>query len=178
VIKRFRSGRAARAAWVGGHGLEVRGIGTARALALAGPWLVMEDAGQTLIDWVEREFERASDDVRLELADALGGLLGRLHARGIYHADLKANNVCWAPGAEPRLLDYGRVRFPLWLSRRRRVKNLAQLNAALPDLVPNALRARALECYARETGAERGLERLQRDVVRASLRRRHRWGGG
>jgi tRNA A-37 threonylcarbamoyl transferase component Bud32 len=176
-LKLHRTSRQARAAWVGGCGLEARGIEIGRPLCFAGRWLVMEDAGQTLIDWVEREFECASQPVREGLADALGGLLARLHARGIYHADLKANNVCWTPGAPARLLDYGRVRFLWRVSRRRRVKNLAQLNAALPDLVPNPLRERALVRYL-ESVAEPDPERLRRDVVRLSLRRRHRWAGG
>lgn len=178
VLKRFAGERETRAAWIAGNGLELRGIATGCPLAYAGRWLVMEDAGETLIDWVEREFARTPEPQRLELADALGALLARLHARGIYHADLKANNLCWSPGAPPRLLDYGRVRFLRRVSRRRRVKNLAQLNAALPDPVPNALRERALLRYARELGADSDLEGLRDEVVRLSLSRRHRWGGG
>ncbi len=177
VVKRHRSTREARRAWIGGHGLEMRGIPTGRAVGWAGRWLVMHDAGPTLIDRVEHDLSDVPDAQRRELAEALGDLLARLHRRGIYHADLKANNVAWTPGTGPRLIDYGRVSFGRGVARRRRVKNLAQLNAALPDSVDGALRERALDTYlARaETGDAR--ENLRRDVIAESLRRAHRWSG-
>lgn len=178
IAKRFAREADARRAWVGGNGLEVRGIATGRALAWVGPWLVMEDGGATVTDWVDGGgFAAASEAERAELARALGSLVARLHRRGVYHADLKANNVLWRPGAEPRLLDYGAVRFAASVPRRRRVKNLAQLNAALPDLVPASLREAALASYLAESGCADDPARLRRDVVTASVRRRHRWSG-
>lgn len=177
ILKEHASPRRARAAWIGGHGLEARGFATGRALAWAGRWLVMEDAGPTLIDWVDAQFARAADDVRRQMALALADLLAALHRRGVYHADLKANNIAWAPGATPRLLDYGRVRFGRRVGWRRRVKNLAQLNAALPDTVPCALREVALERYLATSGFCGDAARLRRDVIALSLRRQHRWSG-
>ena len=156
IAKRFAREAEARRAWLGGNGLEARGIATGRALAWIGPWLVMEDGGATVTDWVDGGgFAAASEAERDELSRALGSLLARLHRRGVYHADLKANNVLWRPGAEPRLLDYGAVSFAARVPRRRRVKNLAQLNAALPDLVPAALREAALATYLAESGYAR-----------------------
>jgi tRNA A-37 threonylcarbamoyl transferase component Bud32 len=177
VVKRHASVQAARAAWRNGHGLQVRGIATGRARAWAGPWLVMEDAGPDLAAWVETEFPAAPDSLRRQLAESLGELLGRLHRRGIYHADLKATNLAWHPGTPPRLLDYGRVHFARRVSRRRRVKNLAQLNAALPDSVGPALRERALDAYLEAAGTRDARDALRRDVIRASLARGHRWSG-
>jgi len=176
IVKRFRTERAARSAWIGGWGLEVRGFEPARALAWAGPWLIMEDAGATLTDWVERRFATASKAEREQLADASADLLARLHSLGVYHPDLKANNVCWSPGSVPRLLDYGGVRFGRSVSRRQRIKNLAQLNAALPDVVPGALRERALVRYLRRLGATPD-PGLRESVISLSLSRRHRWSG-
>jgi tRNA A-37 threonylcarbamoyl transferase component Bud32 len=178
IAKRHASARAARRAWIAGAGLEARGIGCARALAWAGPWLVMEDAGPTVIDWVEGAFAQAGPEERAALGDRAGELLARLHARGIYHPDLKANNVCWTPDGAPRLVDYADVRFGLRVSRRRRVKNLAQLNAALPDLVPGELRERALARYLEELGGDpTDTDRLRRQVIELSVKRRHRWSG-
>jgi tRNA A-37 threonylcarbamoyl transferase component Bud32 len=177
ILKRHGSSRAARRAWINGRGLEVRGIPAARALAWAGPWLVMEDAGPTVTDWVDKELARAADSERTELADALADLLAELHRRGVYHADLKANNFAWAPGTPPRLLDYGRVRFGRGVSTRRRLKNLAQLNAALPDSVPPALRERAFRRYVERSALRSDPARLRRRVIALSLRRAHRWHG-
>ena len=61
--------------------------------------------------------------------------------------------------------------------RRRRVKNLAQLNAALPDLVGCDWRERALDAYLEAAGGREARDPLRRDVIRASLARRHRWTG-
>jgi tRNA A-37 threonylcarbamoyl transferase component Bud32 len=177
IVKQHPTVRAARAAWRNGHGLEVRGIATGRALAWVGPWTVMQDAGADLAAWVDAEFAGSPDALRCELARALGSLLGRLHRRGIYHADLKATNLAWQPGAAPRLLDYARVHFARRVSRRRRVKNLAQLNAALPDAVGCEWRELALDAYLEASGTRDERERLRRDVIRASLHRQHRWQG-
>jgi tRNA A-37 threonylcarbamoyl transferase component Bud32 len=175
IVKQHRSQRAARSAWRNAHGLEVRGIATARALAWAGPWLVMEDAGPDLAGWVDAHWTRAPDAQRAELARALGELLGRLHRRGIYHGDLKATNLAWQPGGAVRVLDYGRVHFGRTVARRRRVKNLAQLAAALPDQVGCEWRERALDAYLDTLGSAHARARLRSDVIRASRARQHRW---
>ncbi|MFI5314681.1 MAG: phosphotransferase [Myxococcota bacterium] len=177
IAKRFERAGDARRAWIAGNGLEARGVATGSPLAWAGHWLVMADVGATLADWIDADFAESTQLERGELARALGRLLGLLHRRGIYHADLKANNVVWRPGEQPRLLDYGRVRFGAKVSRRRRVKNLAQLNAALPDAVPAELRERALAEYLAESGCRDEPASLRRDVIAESLRRAHRWTG-
>lgn len=177
IVKEHKSRRAARTAWLGAQGLESRGIRTARALAWSGRWLVMEDAGANLSDWVDTEFERAAESARLEMVQALGELLGALHRRGIYHADLKANNVVWSPGATPKLMDYGRVLFRRRVGRRQRVKNLAQLNAALPDRVSGELRLAGFAHYLRSSGFDGDAAALRDDVIALSLRREHRWSG-
>src|SRR5262249_51494430 len=125
----------------------------------------------------ETDFAKSTEFERAELYRALGGLVAALHRRGVYHADLKANNVVWRPGEPPQLLDYGRVSFARQVSRRRRVKNLAQLNAALPDAVPNALGERGLAAYLAESETGDEPAALRRDVIAESLRRAHRWSG-
>jgi tRNA A-37 threonylcarbamoyl transferase component Bud32 len=177
ILKEHARVREARAAWVGGYGLEMRGIRTGRALAWSGRWLVMEDAGSTLHDWIERHFADARDTEASELADTLGELLAALHRRGIYHADLKANNLCWSPGREPRLVDYGRVRFGRRVSTRRRIKNLAQLNAAILDSVPASLRERTLAVYAASSALRPDPASFRTAVIRESLARNHHWTG-
>ena len=104
-------------------------------------------------------------------------MLADLHRRGIYHADLKANNFTWARGSAPRLLDYGRVHFGRRVSLGRRIKNLAQLNAALPDVLPGSLRERAFRRYVARAGFRGDTEELRRRVIELSLRRDHRWSG-
>jgi tRNA A-37 threonylcarbamoyl transferase component Bud32 len=137
----------------------------------------MADGGATLFDWVERELGRAGEPERRALASRLGALVATLHRRGIYHGDLKANNVAYSSERGARLLDYGAVRFGARVGRRRRVKNLAQLNAALPDAVSAELREAALATYLAESGYADDAARLRRDVISESLRRSHLWSG-
>lgn len=177
VVKQHASARAARAAWRAGNGLEARGIATARPLAWAGPLLWMQDAGTTLSDWVDSSWRDAGDATRAACGAALAELLAALHRRGVYHADLKANNVAWRPGEPPRLLDYARVRFGRRVGWRRRAKNLAQLNAALPDPVDGPWRERAFARYAAASDVAGDAAALRDRVVAESLRRRHRWSG-
>lgn len=177
ILKEHGSPRRARTAWLGARGLESRGICTPAALACSGRWVVMEDAGLNLSDWVDAEFAKACPEAHQELARALGELLGTLHRRGIYHGDLKANNIAWSPGRPPALLDTADVRFRRRISRRRRIKNLAQLNAALPDTVPAALREAALAHYVRSSDFDGDVAALRREVIAQSLQRQHRWHG-
>jgi tRNA A-37 threonylcarbamoyl transferase component Bud32 len=177
VVKQHANVRAARNAWVAGHGLETRGIRTAQPVAWVDRWLIMEHAGGTVVEWAEACFTRASSTEQEEMMRTLADLLADLHRRGIYHADLKASNVTWSPGQPARLLDYQRVRFGIRVPQRRRSKNLAQLNAALPDIVPGPLRARGLDRYLERSEFRGDARKLRQAVIALSLRRSHRWHG-
>ena len=63
------------------------------------------------------------------------------------------------------------------MGSRRRIKNLAQLNAALPDLVPNELRERCFAHYLARSEPRADPEVLRDAVILLSLERRHRWSG-
>ena len=78
------------------------------------------------------EFADATPQERQAMADVLTTLLCDLHRRGIYHRDMKADNITWRPGEPARLLDYETVRFPRRVSFQQRMKNLSQVNSALP----------------------------------------------
>ncbi len=177
IVKAHASTRAARAAWLAGNGLEARGIATGRPLAWAGKLLLMRDAGATLADWVDAGWHAADAATRNGCGDALAELVAALHRRGIYHADLKANNVTWRPGEPPCLLDYARVHFARSVPWRRRAKNLAQLNAALPDAVDARWRERAFARYVAASELTGDAALLRARVVAQSTSRRHRWSG-
>ena len=177
VVKQHRSLRAARNAWIGGHGLEMRGIRTARPVAWLDRWLIMEDAGPNVVEWVEADFASSTPAEQEDMTRQLADLLADLHRRGIYHSDLKASNVTWSPGQPTRVLDYQRVHFGIRVSRRRRTRNLAQLNAALPDVVPGRLREQALQRYLERSGFRGQGRKLRQAVISQSLQRSHRWHG-
>ena len=60
----------------------------------------------------------------------LARLVRRMHVRGVYHRDLKANNIL-ARGDDLWVIDLDRVDFMLSVDRPERVLNLAQLNGAI-----------------------------------------------
>jgi hypothetical protein len=114
------------------------------------------------------------------VADALATLLADLHCAGIRHGDLKASHVFLTVGRrglEPRLIDLEGVRFGRRLSDRARIRELAQLNASLPDALGGALRCRAFERYRAALPFRAPAQDCLRLVVEASLARAHRWSG-
>lgn len=139
--------------------LETLGVATARPLA----WLrrrgrvfaVYEDLSRLeRIDLLARGLYAGgprAEQGRLRVASA--DWLGDLHARGIYHGDLKGANVLVRTDegrpAFP-LIDTDRVRFfSAPVDARRRVKNLAQLAASVPRSVTRPERLRWYRRYAR-----------------------------
>ncbi|MDH3518981.1 MAG: hypothetical protein OEM49_00865 [Myxococcales bacterium] len=104
---------------------------------------------------------------RRELAHAIGELVGRLHAAGFDHTDLKHSNLLVTPDRRLVLIDLdalARRQRPSW---RRRVRALGQLEAFASDLypwLPRTDRARFLHGYLQH---EPGLAECRRPLVRA-----------
>ncbi len=179
--------------WVAGNGLWQRHVDVAepRALAVLGAWpvrresfIVMEDvaAGGERFDlrslrlWGGRPLGREAARAKRGEVERLGLLVGRLHARGIYHGDLKAVNLFVRPkhGRDSFcLVDYDRVAFGAGpVSPSRRVKNLAQLAASLGDYFTRADRLRFYRSYARALpGAWDARKGLSRAVAEACARK-------
>lgn len=88
---------------------------------------------------------------RLSLARLVGDELGRMHARGVFHADLKACNLK-IDGGRLVFLDTDRVTQGSDVSREHRFKNLVQLNTSVPGKVNRGLRMACLQAYAARTG--------------------------
>ena len=116
---------------------------------------------------------------RRRFARVLGDLYRRLHTAGVYHNDLKDVNVLvrdGATGPELVLLDLERVRFGRIPGRRRRVKNLVQLERTLGRTAPAAARVRLLHAYL-GAGVDRRERRVWASVVAAAATRKERGAG-
>ncbi len=90
----------------------------------------------------------------------LAVLFRRLHDLNIYHNDLKDANILVIPGKnrEPEsivLLDLEGIRRYLKLNRRRKVKNLVQLNRTLGRHIPRSVKYLFLKYYAAGKLADR-----------------------
>jgi len=177
----FRGSPAARS-WRSGVGLRARRIGAAvpyaflerRRLGLpVASWLLLEDL------WPAEPADASELDAP-QVADALAALLAQLHRAGIRHGDLKASHVYLAagePGLSARLIDLEDVRFGGRLPDRARIRELAQLNASLPDALEGALRCRAFERYRAALPFRAPAQVCLRGIVEESLARAHRWSG-
>jgi tRNA A-37 threonylcarbamoyl transferase component Bud32 len=152
-----RGGRVLRA-WKAGNRLLARGIPVATPYAMVkttrGGFLFMEAVeGLELDRFLSRAFVEGGTEALREkwkLAEALGHLIGKLHHKGIYHADLKACNMMVMTEGEAwriKLLDYDSVRFFKNLPEGLRVKNLVQLNTSIPVDVSRCVRYRFLHAY-------------------------------
>src|SRR5262249_34053938 len=107
---------------------------------------------------------------RRALARALGELFRRLHAAGVYHNDLKDVNVLVR--GEPHrpecvLLDLEDVRCAAGVARRRRQKNLVQLERTLGRQAAATDRLRFLKAYLGEASL-----RPERRAWAEAIRRR------
>jgi lipopolysaccharide kinase (Kdo/WaaP) family protein/glycosyl transferase family 2 len=153
------------AAWAGAQALAARGFGIPelvaaiefrRAGVLRRSFFITRDvAGAVTADVRWRAIRDEPDPVerrvaRRALARALGELFRRLHEEGVYHNDLKDVNVLVTGSvAAPRcvLLDLEHVRVLRRVGRRRRVKNLVQLERTLGREAEATDRVRFLRAY-------------------------------
>lgn len=156
--------------WYNGFAVETRGIPTPRLLAVQGDRVAGEWIEGALPLW---EHLKAQGVDRALLA-TLARVVRRMHARGVFHRDLKANNVL-VRGRDVWIIDLDRVDFRE-LERDERVWNLAQLNAAVGAPATKSDRLRFFFAYA---GRNREI-RLKwkswvRDIMKRTRERKHNW---
>lgn len=112
---------------------------------------------------------------RRRLAFALGELIGRLHAAGVDHSDLKHSNLLVAGDDRYVLLDLDSLIPPRRPNWRRRVRALGQLEAYAVDLypwLPRTDRLRFLTAYLRHQPQLAPRRRELVDAVRVWVERR------
>jgi tRNA A-37 threonylcarbamoyl transferase component Bud32 len=161
----------AKRLWENAFGLETRGIPTPRLIACAGDRVAGRWVEGALPLWEHLKAHGVSRD----LVGRLARLVRRMHARGVYHRDLKANNLL-VRGDEIYVVDLDRVSFSRDVPRADRVWNLAQLNAAVGAPVTRADRLRFFFAYAgRDRSIRMTWKDWVRDVMRKTRERRHVW---
>jgi tRNA A-37 threonylcarbamoyl transferase component Bud32 len=112
---------------------------------------------------------------RRSFVRALGGAVGRMHAKGIFHGDLRPGNVlARKEGDNWRIffLDNERTRKFQRIPEQLRLKNLVQINMFEPGEVSNTDRMRFFRKYWAEN-KESGLEKaaLIKKVLKETARR-------
>lgn len=131
---------------------------------------------KTIADyWREDLLDRKGTEGQLRrrrVATKLARLFKSLHERKIYHNDLKAANILAfdkGPAAEEilNLIDLQGVRKCYYLSRRRRIKNLAQINRTLGNHLTPKEKLTFLQAYVGDGIFAR---RKKRHLVRSILK--------
>lgn len=179
---RFRRSKGLRA-WVGGHGLWVRGIASIRPLALAErrdgfsqfeSFLLMETLanGQELDRYILGGFRDHGEKRRFirSFAEWTSGL----YDKGIYHRDMKTCNILVSEqgdGWEFRLLDLEDVRFGHRVGEGRFFKNLLELNTSTPRTITRTDRLRFYRACLRRHPVVRDSKRFLKRLSVESQRR-------
>lgn len=172
--------------WKNTHRLMYRHVRTPKLHALVqqsgrtilvGEWL--PDA-RPLFDYIKERFPALDFEARDAFVYKLARFVRHIHEAGVFHKDLKANNVLvreLSDGApEFYLIDLDRVAFGEEVDLDDRILNLAQLNAAVAVPVTRTERARFYRYYA---GWSRTLNTKRKqiiaDVMKITKARKHLW---
>lgn len=164
---------AALRTWRNAHGLYIREIPIARHDACG-----VNGTGWVMGEWLEAlPLKEALEQTaqRREMIFRVARLVRRMHGRGVFHKDLKANNVL-VRGLEPFVIDLDRIAFSLDVADDDRILNLAQLNAAVGPPVTRTDRLRFFRWYC---AYDRRFWKKRKDWVRRVMKitvaRRHVW---
>ncbi len=202
LFRTTQGARTFRNGWL----LHRAGISAALPLALArsrrsglikGEWVVMQVIPEAMeLDryLVKRISAGWSQEERRGLTRLLGRFIGTMHAKGIFHSDLKTCNILvsdeipweglvaesglWRLQNPCRpvkfsLVDYDDVLFTDRIPREKRVKNLVQIFLSTPTTVNATDRMRFLSEYALHAGINSlARHRMARDVVKMAKGRK------
>ncbi len=191
TVKAWAFGSRAERAWRGGHLLEENAFATPQMLVAgwrgAGCFTVTRAVteGAKLGQYVQglgiQADPRAQRALRT-VAEELGRVVGRMHARGIVHGDLRWGNILVVeekPGCPKFVfLDNERTRRYGRTPGRKVLKNLVQLNFVPDGLLSRTQRMRFWRAYRAEHGTLRGEPKqwIRRVVARTAWRQVRRAG--
>jgi len=152
--------------WIAANRLLVRGLDTPLPLAVVDQklgflsrrsFLIMEyvkDARE-INDYIATFKDSPRSDRKTAFINALALIFKRLHGLGIYHADLKSNNILVQQTDRRNwkfyFVDLDRVRFKKALAAHQRANNLAQLNASVSAIMTVKDRLKFFHFYAKDT---------------------------
>ena len=183
----------ARRAWFAAHGLTALNVKTPMPIALLEKkrfgilqksFIIMEDITTCLPcnTYISEKFSNLEDTTafrkKRNFLSCLALSFRQLHDSGIHHYDLKANNImiletqnAW----EFFYLDLDRVWFDTIITHKKRIKNLSQLNASLPNYITYADRLRFYRTYAGIKKLDSKDKQILQAIIRTSLQRKHVW---
>jgi tRNA A-37 threonylcarbamoyl transferase component Bud32 len=199
VFKRFLycfCNSPARKAWFSAHGLMTLKFLTPKQYALIEErvsiqlkrsFIVMEDISNYLPcnKYIDEMFKSFHDKIiikkKRDFISCLAVSFRRLHDTGVYHHDLKANNIMVEELHNKwnfYYLDLDRIYFSKKVSIEKKIKNLSQINASLSNIITYTDRLRFYLIYANIKALDIENKLVLRTIIRASIRRKHVWNPG
>ena len=183
LIQTLTRSRAKRA-WIAARGLQVRGINTPAALGLIEmkQWALITRS-ILISEFIENAYElngfvlKYFKDINTGHAVCskesfivkLAKILKKLHESGIYHADLKSNNILVNLDDKNEVhfyfVDLDRVYFKNKLSFEQMANNLAQINASISDCITPADRLKFFRIYAEGTSRMKNRKRYFKRIL-------------
>lgn len=183
----------ARRTWLAAHGLIALHFLTPKPIALfeekrfartKKSFVIMEDISHCLTcnKYVSENFSNPYDKIaarkKKRFISSLAMSFRRLHDSGVYHGDLKANNIMVRESQgilDFFYLDLDRVSFHEKITKKRLIKNLSQLNASLPGCITYTDRLRFYRTYTGMKNLTGENKRILKAIVEFSIRRKHVW---
>ncbi len=176
--------------WIASRGLKVRGIETPLSLAFIEKKMIgfpkqnillteYIDQALELNDYVLKNFKGvlSKEEMRKKgrFLEEFAEKLRDLHDRGIYHADLKSNNILVKEknddGWQFYFIDLDRVAFKQCLSFGQRSNNLAQINASVAGCVTPSDRLKFFRAYARGTLVMKQKKKYYHKILKISRKK-------
>ncbi|MDR4509280.1 MAG: lipopolysaccharide kinase InaA family protein [Candidatus Brocadiaceae bacterium] len=186
-------GSPAQKAWFAAHGLKALGFLTPQSVALfetkangrlTKSFLIMEDISRCLpcdayvIQRFGNSHRKVNFKTKTRFIFTLANSFKNLHNSGIYHRDLKANNIMVDESNTTWsffYLDLDRVHFYKKITSKIRANNLSQLNASLPNTITYTDRLRFYRTYAEINNLSTMDKQLIHSIIRKSIQRKHAW---
>jgi hypothetical protein len=183
----------AKKAWFAAHGLTVLKFQTPKPIALLEEkrggiiiksFFVMEDISDCMPcnKYISETFGNFSDKTisrkKQRFIACLARSFRRLHDSNVFHHDLKANNIMIKELQDDWdffYLDLDRVCFHKKITPGKKIKNLSQLNASLPNYITYTDRIRFYRIYTGINELSVEDKQMLRMIIRLSLRRNHVW---
>ena len=196
LLKRFLfflCGSPARKAWLAAHGLIALNLRTPKPIALfeekkfariEKSFIIMEDISACLPcnKYVSERFRNPCDAItfrrKKRFISYLAHSFRQLHDSNVYHADLKANNIMIMELPDTWnffYLDLDRVCFDKTITLKKKIKNLSQLNASLPNCITYTDRLRFYRAYTGVESLDSENKRILQAIIQLSLHRKHVW---
>lgn len=186
----------ARNAWFAAHGLLALNFLTPKPIALLEEkrtgvlkksFIIMEDVSPCLPcnKYLHGMFHDPYDKITFRKKERFISCLAtsfrQLHESGVYHGDLKANNIMVMEKQDTWdffYVDLDRVCFYKKITTKKRIKNLSQLNASIPNYITYTDRLRFYRVYSGLENFSEECKHTLRSIIQLSIQRKHFWSPG